>query len=112
MFLNTLIHFHFESVCKTTDPFGQKLRSMAKSGTACMFPFKYFGKEYHTCTLDYADSVTGGKPWCVTKVDKKGKWDRSKTTVTLEGTNETYKHSNWGICDEHTKMMTFTSDFS
>ena len=43
--------------CKTT------------SDNSCVFPFKYKGKTYSTCTRD--ESVNG-IPWCATKVDRSG----------------------------------------
>merc|ERR1712058_136437 len=47
-------------------------------GERCVFPFKYKGKEYKSCT--YADSPT---PWCSTMVDSSG------TAIT----------NRWGDCD-------------
>ena len=35
----------------------------------CIFPFRFKGINYHTCTLEQA---TNGAPWCSTRVDKYG----------------------------------------
>jgi len=42
----------------------------------CIFPFKFKGKEYKTCTTDHSEN---GKPWCAYQVDPDnvvvdGKW--------------------------------------
>ena len=50
-----------------------------------MFPFKYKGKTYSTCT-NKVKRLTNNLPWCSTKVDKRGNHIGSK--------------GNWGNCDE------------
>jgi len=39
------------------------------SNQPCIFPFKYRGKEYRSCTTDYE---TLGRPWCSVAVDADG----------------------------------------
>jgi len=48
--------------------------------TPCVFPFKYKGKFYASCTKDH---TTNGKAWCATKVDNQGN--------AIEG--------SWGDCN-------------
>ena len=59
--------------CKT----GLKLKTATTSGERCVFPFKYDGIDYDSCT--YKDN--GETPWCA-------------TTVTSDGA-----YDDWGNCD-------------
>ena len=54
------------------------------NGLPCVFPFKYRGKTYSTCTKDHTNIQK--KPWCSTKVDERGKH--------ISG------QRNWGNCDK------------
>ena len=51
----------------------------------CIFPFKYNGGVYNTCTNEMKH-VTNNLPWCSTKIDETG------YHIGGEG--------NWGNCDE------------
>ena len=53
------------------------------SGKPCIFPFTFGGSVHNTCT-DMRKEFTNNKPWCSTKVDRKGK----------------HKRGEWGNCDE------------
>ena len=52
----------------------------ANPNRPCIFPFRFKGKSYNTCTLKDAE-YTNNKAWCSTQVDKfenhisgQGKW--------------------------------------
>jgi hypothetical protein len=64
---------------------GCKTIKGADSNTLCIFPFRYKGKTYDTCTLKDADN-TNNEAWCSTKVDRSGKH------VTGKG--------KWGNCGQ------------
>ena len=48
----------------------------------CVFPFRFNGIKYNSCTMSKAD-LTENKPWCSTKVDRNGK----------------HVKGNWGSCE-------------
>jgi len=59
-------------------------RSGPSANKPCIFPFKFNGTEYSTCT--YASSHSG-EPWCSTEVDPNG--------------NHLYgRYGKWGNCDD------------
>ena len=41
----------------------------SQGGSPCVFPWKYKGKTYNSCTMDWE---TDQRPWCATKVDENG----------------------------------------
>ena len=47
----------------------------------CMFPFIYRGKTYTSCT---AVNTKGGRPWCSTRLDSRGRYMRDR----------------WGYCND------------
>ena len=51
---------------------GCKTIKGADANTLCIFPFRYKGKTYNTCTLKDARN-TNNEAWCSTKVDRSGK---------------------------------------
>ena len=73
-------NFYYVPVCKTNGG--------ANPNTQCIFPFKYKGKRYNTCTLKDADNVA----WCSTQVDKFGNHIRGK--------------GKWGNCGEGCPLST------
>ena len=63
---------------------------MTSSGKKCVFPFKYRGIEYSTCTRD----GDGGKgPWCSTSTNKDGsykEWGRCDMSKCRKGIHKVY----------------------
>ena len=41
----------------------------SQGGLPCVFPWKYKGKTYNSCTMDWDIEL---RPWCATKVDENG----------------------------------------
>ena len=58
-------------------------------GLPCVFPFKFHGKTYSSCT-NKVKHLTNNLPWCSTKVDKRGKHISGK--------------GHWGNCDETCRL--------
>ena len=73
-----------KKICRTSsNPKDYAVGSLGKRNLVCKFPFKVQGKTYHSCTYDSAHR-TNYRPWCSTKVDKKG--------FHVKGGD------NWGVC--------------
>ena len=69
---------------------------ISSSDKPCIFPFKYAGASYTTCTNK--DSITG-TPWCANGVDTDGyvdadDWAECKGTYEAEQ-EETTQSSSW-----------------
>lgn len=58
-----------------------------KPDKPCIFPFKYDGKIFKTCTY-YDYDVGEDQAWCATKVDSSGNY--------IYG--DTRQQENWGNC--------------
>ena len=65
------------SSCRTTKSITSKNPDPNK---ACIFPFKYQGKEFTDCTTTNNNDIF----WCATEVNSKGE----------------YKSGKWGVCPE------------
>ena len=60
-------------------------------GLPCIFPFKYNGVIYNTCS-NKNKHITMDESWCSTKVDESG--------------NHIGGRGNWGNCDENCPLPT------
>ena len=59
-------------------------------GLPCVFPFKFSGVVYNTCT-NADKQLTNNLPWCSTKVNETG--------------NHIGGKGNWGNCDETCPLL-------
>jgi len=66
-------------------------------GEPCVFPYKFKGEIFFTCTVHIAPKKDGVVPMCPTKVDPR----------TLEAPTNA---SLWGLCDEECPMRSYLSN--
>jgi len=67
----------------------------ANPNRPCIFPFKYKGQHYNTCTLKDAEN-TNNKAWCSTQVDKFGNHVRGR--------------EKWGNCGQDCPFQDLDTD--
>ena len=78
----------FISECITGD--AKYIKEKVQKGVPCVFPFRYAGRTYHTCTYDHS-RIFQYFPWCSTKVNKNGKH------IAKKGRDGLW---NVGICED------------
>ena len=79
------MYYFFFSDCRTSKT-DTGYREKGQLDTPCKFPFIVANVTYYSCTYDFG-FVTGNKPWCSIKVDKK----------------HNHISGNWGVCDDYEK---------